>query len=138
MKSLATLIKLQKTYVDEQRQILAGLLERLDAIESEIAQLEIRKARELDAAQDEFARATYGAFLQKMVMQERALEKERHTAMMAVKIAQDRSALLFEEQKRYEIAEEQRIEAEQQEERRRERIDLDEIGAVIHERKKDN
>jgi hypothetical protein len=138
MKSLATLIKLQKTLVDEQRQVLAGLLERLDTIEFQIAQLEIRKTRELEAAKDEHARATYGAFLKNMVTQERVLEKDRHTALMAVKIAQDRLAVLFEEQKRYEIAEEKRIDDEAREERRRERIDLDEIGAVIHERRKED
>ena len=136
IKSLATLIKLQKTFVDEQRQVLATLQERLEQIEWSIAQMEIRKARELEAAQDYQASATYGAFLKGLVVQERALEKERQTATMAVKIAQDRLAELFEEQKRYEIAEEQRIEAETREELRRERLDLDEIGSVMHERKK--
>ena len=135
MKSLQTLIKLQKTLVDEQRQHLANLLDRLEKIEGEIAQLEIHKAREQAAAQDNEARATYGAFLQQMIVQGRALEKDRQTAAMAVKIAQDRLAELFEEQKRYEIAEAQRIEQANREERRRETIELDEVGSVAYERK---
>ena len=136
MKSLATLIKLQKTFVDEQRQHLARLLENLEKIEHQIAELEIIKAREQAAAQDEAARATYGAFLKGMVARGRKLEQERETAEMAVKLAQDKLSELFEEQKRYEIAEEQRIEQEANAERRLERIELDEVGAVMHERKK--
>ena len=136
MKSLATLIKLQKTLVDEQRQHLRRLLEHLDEIEHSITHLEICKAREQAATQDEAARLTYGAFLKKMVEQGRTLEKERQTAEMAVKIAQDKLAQLFEEQKRYEIAEAQRLSDEMKEERRRETIELDEIGGVTHERRR--
>ncbi|MGB9151467.1 MAG: flagellar FliJ family protein [Alphaproteobacteria bacterium] len=136
MKSLATLIKLQKTYVDEQRLHLARLLEQLDQIQNKIVELEIRKAREQAVAKDNETRTTYGAFLKDMVMQGRALEKERHTAALAVKIAQEKLAELFEEQKRYEIAEEQRIEEEAQAARRRETLALDEVGGVMHERKK--
>ncbi|MDR3450515.1 MAG: flagellar FliJ family protein [Alphaproteobacteria bacterium] len=136
VKSLETLIKLQKTFVDEQRIHLARLQDNLEAIDNRIVELEIRKARELEAARDEAARATYGAFLGAMVEQGRALEKDRQTAALAVKIAQEKLAELFEEQKRYEIAEEQRLATEAKKERRRETIDLDEIGGVMHERNK--
>ncbi|MDE2029438.1 MAG: hypothetical protein KGI97_02625 [Alphaproteobacteria bacterium] len=137
MKSLATLIKLQKTYVDEQRQQLARLYDQMEEIEGRIAQLEIMKAREQEAARDIAASATYGAFLKRAVEVGRTLEEERQTAAMAVRIAQDKLAELFEEQKRYEIAEEQRIEDEAREERRRETIELDEVGGVTHERNKE-
>ena len=136
MKSLATLIKLQKTLVDEQRQQLARLQDQLSLIEGKIAQLEILKAREQAAAQRTEARATYGAFLKGVVIQGRELEKERETAAMAVKIAHDKLAELFEEQKRYEIAEEQRLEDEAQVARHRETKALDEIGSTMHQRKK--
>lgn len=134
MKSFATLIKLQKSYVDEQRQQLARLLDNLEQVESRIAQLEIIKIREQAAAKDEAARITYGAYLKGMIIKERALEKERQTAAQAVKIAQDKLAVLFEDQKRYETAEERRIEEEAKEARRLERIALDEIGGTMHER----
>jgi len=137
MKSLATLIKLQKTRVDEQRQQLALLHDVLDRIENDIAQLEISKAREQASSQDDAARLTYGAFLKSMIAKGRELEKNRQTVIEAVKIAQDKLAELFEEQKRYEIAEEQRIEAEARGERRRETLELDEIGGVMHERKRE-
>ncbi|MFA4994620.1 MAG: flagellar FliJ family protein [Bdellovibrionales bacterium] len=136
-KSFATLIKLQKTLVDEQRQHLARLMENLEKIENRIRQLEALRAREqAAAAKNEIARMTYGAFLKNLIAKRRELEKEHQAAAAAVRKAQERMAELFEEQKRYEIAEEQRIEEIEKEERRLERIELDEIGGVRHERKK--
>jgi hypothetical protein len=138
MKSLLTLIKLQKTFVDEQRQHLGRLLTQLEQIEKKIIDLELTKAREQAAAQDDESRATYGAFLKDMVNKGRVLEKDRKTAAMAVKIAQEKLAELFEEQKRYEIAQDQRAAAGEQELRRKETLELDEVGGIMHERKKGN
>ncbi len=137
MKSLSTLIKLQKTRVDEQRQHLARLQARLQEIENQIAQLEIKKAREQVAAeQSAEARTTYGVFLKVAVKRGRELDRERQIAAAAVEAAHNILIEIFEEQKRYEIAEEARVAAEDKEERRRERIELDEVGGVVHERKK--
>lgn len=134
MKSLSTLIKLQKTVVDEQRQQLAKLQENLDRILMHIDQLEKLKLREQSAAKDPVARMTYGAFIKGVIDRSKVLEQERQIADQAVKKAQDKLAELFEEQKRYEIAEEQRLEKELREERRLETIELDEIGGVRHRR----
>ena len=63
MKTLTTLIKLQKSRVDEQRQHVAKLQLMLDAIVQKITALEIEKAREQVAAENNpGARSTYGAF----------------------------------------------------------------------------
>ena len=137
MKSLSTLIQLQKTHVDEQRRHLARLQARLDAIVKEITELEIQKAREQIAAEENpEARQTYGAFLKAAIKRGRDLEKSRMVAEAAVEVARDKLAELFEEQKRYEIAEEARVEAEAREERRQETIELDEVGGVTYQRKK--
>jgi flagellar protein FliJ len=136
MKSLATLIKLQKTFVDEQRQLLTRLLEYLQRIESLIVQLDNLKTSERAAAKDAVTRMTYGAFLKMIVVKSRALEQERQVAKMAVEKAQEKLLELFEEQKRYEIAEEQRIELEAKAERRLETLELDEIGGTRHERQR--
>lgn len=138
-KTFATLIKLQKLSVDEQRQVLARLQDALEKIEHRIAELEIQKTREsLAVAQNPDARSTYGAFLQGVATKGRGLERERKAAAHAVDQARAKLSELFEEQKRYEIAEEQRIEAEIKEEQRQERIELDEIGGTVHERNRSN
>ena len=132
---LITLIKLQKTRVDEQRLHLEKLQARLEEIEKEIMELEIKKAREqIVAEQNAESRATYGAFVKAAVKKGRQLEKDRNVAAAAVDVARDRLTELFEEQKRYEIAHQARLDAEAAEERRRERIELDEIGGVTHQR----
>jgi len=136
MKSLSTLIKLQKTFVDEQRQHLARLLDHLDNIEGKIRQVEDLKEYEKEAGKEEITRASYGEFLKQMVIIGRLLEKERQQAEAAVHVAQEKLAELFEEQKRYEIAEANRIEEEAKAERRLERIELDEIGGMRHERQR--
>lgn len=137
IKSLATLIQLQKTLVDEQRVLLARLQDDLDRIEHKLAAFKVQMVREAEAARAYEASGSYGAFVKQMLVVEKALEKEKRTATTAVKIAQGRLASLFEEQKRYEIAEERRIEAEAKEELRRENLELDEIGGVMHERHKE-
>lgn len=137
MKSLATLIKLQKTRVDEQRQMLARANDRLLKIEQAIANLEQQKEREkVAAAQDAEKAVTYGAFLKVAIKRGRDLEKERQIAQAAVDAARAALAELFEEQKRYELAEENRIAEERREEARRETAELDEIGGVTHQRRK--
>jgi hypothetical protein len=137
MNSLSTLIKLQKTRVDEQRIMLARLQEQLEQVVQAIAELEVRKAREQVATQKSpEAAVTYGQFLKQAVKQGRALERDRQIALAAVEAARDKLTELFEEQKRYEIAEAARIKVEEREELRRETAELDEIGGVTHERNK--
>lgn len=138
MKTLTTLIKLQKALVDEQRLQLNKLRDILEEIEKRIMALEIEKAREQVAAENNpNAVATYGAFLKRITTRGRELEKERRVMQFAVDQAHAKLTELFEEQKRYEIAEEARIAAELKEEQRRERLDLDEVGGITHERRKD-
>lgn len=138
MKSLRTLIKLQKTRVDEQRQQLARLENQLAAIEKRIAEWEIYKAREQVAADtNEEARATYGAFVQSAVVKGREMEKERRAAVDAVRIAHDKLAELFEEQKRYEIAEQARLDSAAKAEAKLETQELDEVGAISHQRRRE-
>lgn len=136
MKNLALLIKLQKTLVDEQRILLAKLQNQLQEIENRIAEHEIMMVREQIAAKESAeASLTYGAFVKTCIDQGRELEKQRHISMSAVDIAREKLSELFEEQKRYEIAEEQRLKTEQKEERRLETIEMDEIGSVGFVRK---
>jgi hypothetical protein len=137
MKSLSTLIKLQKTYVDQQRLIVNKLQERVDLLERAMIALEIQKMQEKAvAAKHPEHTQTYGMFLRMAVQRGRALAFERLNAVAATNAARDKLTELFEEQKRYEIAEEARLEAELKEELRRETAELDEIGGVTYQRQK--
>lgn len=135
MRTLKTLIKLQKTRVDEQRQILAKLQDALSLIEERMMQLEIDMAREQVVAQEnEEARESLGAYLKACVQKARDLEKQRHAAIIAVDEAREGLIQLFEEQKRYEIALTAQEAEQLAEEKHNERLELDEIGGTRHAR----
>ncbi|MGE3624132.1 MAG: flagellar FliJ family protein [Bdellovibrionales bacterium] len=137
MKSLATLIKYQKTLVDEQRLVLARAQDRLEAVAAAIAKLENDRLAEQAAARKDPANAiTYGAFVKETIRRREALDKDRQIAEAAVAAARDALAAVFEEQKRYEIAEATRLAAEEKAQDRLETAELDEIGGVTHERRK--
>ena len=138
MKSLSTLIKRQKTFVDEQRQLLSKLQDALAEVEKRIMMLEVEKAREQVVAQESAdARATFGIYIKAAIQKGKDLEKHRLAAAAAVEAAREKLMELFEEQKRYETAEAARIEAEARKARQRETQDMDEVGSVQFARKKD-
>lgn len=137
MKSLATLIKLQKTRVDEQRLVLAKMQEQLALIlgHIEALQSEQEEQRNLLHTNPELA-MTYGDYVKVALKKMELLEKKRRTAEIAVSAALEKLAEVFEEQKRYELAEQNRIEEEEREQQRRETHTLDEVGSVSFIRKK--
>lgn len=137
MKSLDTLIKLQKSQVDEQRQLLAKLQARLDEVHAAIERLTMEQALEQVAAHENPTYAvTYDQYVKRAIQRGRQLEKQKRAAEIAVNFARDKLVELFEEQKRYEIADRQRRERADAEERRKERLTLDEVGSVRYARKK--
>ena len=136
MKSLATLIKLQKTRVDEQRIILAKMHDQLDAVQKQIAAHKAEVMAQQKLLHDEPSMGlTYGAYLVMAKKKTDALEKNRKALEHAVHIALEKLAEVFEEQKRYEIAQQNRIARQRKEEQHRETLFLDEVGSVGFVRK---
>ena len=116
---------------------LAALQARFDALGDQIQQLEAQKDLERAIVNTiPEAAATYGAFLKASTDRRRYLEGEKDKAALAVQAAHTILIQLFEEQKRYEIAETARLEAEARAEQRDEKIQLDEVGSVQFARKK--
>ncbi len=136
MPRLATLIKLQKTRVDEQRLVVAQLSAHVAMLDDALARLETQRLAEQQAAAHDPALAlTYGAFIRQNLDTTHDLTRQRQTAQAALDKAHDQLAALFEEQKRYEIAEAARVTQEQRDEAKRETQELDEIGAVTFVRR---
>lgn len=133
---LATLIKLTRTRLDEQRQMLMAMLDQLERVECEIAVLEARRLVEQQAVSaDPTIAFTYGEFLRRYVDLSRNLMQKKVVAANAVEAVRVRITALFEEQKRYELTEATRLEAEKREEARLEMVDLDESGRNVFLRK---
>ncbi|MDD2325826.1 MAG: hypothetical protein PHW63_07500 [Alphaproteobacteria bacterium] len=136
MKSLATLIKLQKTRVDEQRIVLAKMHDQLEAAQIRVALHKAEMEAQQDLLHDDPSMGlTYGAYLLVAKKKTAELEKNRRAAEYAVHIALEKLAEVFEEQKRYEIAQQNRLARQRKEELHRETLFLDEVGSVGFVRK---
>lgn len=137
MKSLATLIKLQKTRVDEQRLILAKMQEQLDLILGYIQALQDEQEQQRVMLREDSSMAlTYGDYIKHVLKKMDMLERRKRGAEQAVSLARDKLTEVFEEQKKYELAEQNRIDEEEREEQRRETHVLDEVGSIGFTRKK--
>lgn len=137
IKSLDTLIKLQKTLVDDHRRMLADLQNINDRIAAEIVALEASRRSEEVVARGAQAieMMTLAQFLGAVKNRLEQLLKAKAEAQAAVEVAREKLAELFETQKRYEIIRDQRNAAELAEEQKQERLELDEIAEQGHQRK---
>ncbi|MCL2473970.1 MAG: hypothetical protein FWF23_03605 [Alphaproteobacteria bacterium] len=139
MKDLTILIKLQKTRVDEQRVILSKLRDNLDKIIETLVSMEEAFLKEQAIAKSDYnSRLTYEKFLEKFLSEKQQTENQKALIEEAVLLAHDKLSELFEEQKRYEIAEEQRLEEARGKEIKLENQITDEIGLVWHQRRNRN
>ncbi len=137
MKTLGTLIKLQKSLVDDQRRMLADLQNILERIEAEIVALDALRNREEEVARtaEPAAMVTLAQFMAQPKNRAEQLAKAKRDAIAAVEAAREQLAELFETQKRYEIIRDQRDAAALAEEKRQDRLELDEIAETSHQRK---
>lgn len=139
MKTLPTLIKLQKSLVDEQRQMLAKLQAYLDQIDQTLTELQIEQAREqIEADQNPHAGLTYGAYVKAALIKQEELQQRRKGAVAAVELAREKLAELFETQKRYEVVESNRVAEALAAEQRQETLELDEIGSIAFQRRSED
>lgn len=139
MKSLETLIKLEKARVDDHRRMLAQLQDVLDRIEQEIADLIATRLNEEAVARNATPaeRLTLAPFLAQLRQRLEQLTQAKADATAAIATARERLAEVFETQKRYEIIRDQRAAAAAAEEKRQEQLTLDETAAVTHQRKEE-
>ena len=136
MKSVKTLIKLQKSKVDEQRRVIAEHQKALDRVEQELVELAAQQAREQEVAREKPEQAlTYGQFIKWALQRTQDLHNARAAILQALENEREVLALLFEEQKRYEIVDANREQAEALAEEKREQAALDETAVMNFERK---
>ncbi len=136
MKTLGTLIKLQKSVVDDHRRMLADLQNVLERIENEIENIIAERAQEEAVARKATPAElmTMESFLAQLKNRLVHLQQAKQDATAAIEVARERLAEVFETQKRYEIIREQREAAILAEEKRQDQLTLDETAAQAHER----
>lgn len=129
MKTLETLIRLATFTVDEKRRALTTILDREAEFYQRIERLDAdyQNERALATANPEFA-TNFGGFAARYKRQRGLAENRIQALQPAIQKARQELAEAFEEQKRYEITRDQRIEEQRLDEKRLEQAELDEVA----------
>ncbi len=129
--SLKTIIRLQKLQLDEKRRVLAELQNLGDRLRAEIERLKEEIAQEQATARENFAVSfTYANFAQAALERGRKLGESLAQVEVQISVATDQMAESYQELKRYELAEEERLKREKQKLKRKEAEMLDETALI--------
>ncbi|KAA0685431.1 flagellar export protein FliJ [Azospirillum brasilense] len=131
MSSLKTIIRLQKWKLDEKRRALAELQNLADRLQAEIDRLKEEIAAERDTARGNVEYAfTYSNYIQAAMERGKRLTQSMGQVEAQIAVATDEMAEAFQELKRYELAEEERLKREKEKLKRKEANMLDETALV--------
>ncbi|AWJ87160.1 flagellar export protein FliJ [Azospirillum sp. OGB3] len=131
MSSLKTIIRLQKWKLDEKRRALAELQNLADRLQAEIERLKEEIAAERDTARGNVEYAfTYSNYIQAAMERGKRLTQSMGQVEAQIAVATDEMAEAFQELKRYELAEEERLKREKEKLKRKEATMLDETALV--------
>lgn len=134
-KGLTTLVRLHKWKLDEKRRELAELDRLVGQLRGEIVRLDSEIASEKALAGGNIeASLTFPAYAKAMRGRRSKLEESIARIDEQTERVTGELADIFQEVKRYEIAQNHRHQASLREGRRRERIALDEVALVRHGR----
>ena len=129
--SLKTIIRLQKLQLDEKRRVLAELHTLADRLRNEIEKVKQEIAHEQETVRDDFSVSfTYSNFAQAALERGRKLGESLGQVEAQINIATDEMAEAFQELKRFELAEEERLKRERDKQKRKEAAMLDETALV--------
>lgn len=133
MPNVHTLIKMQKLYVDEQRRVLADRQAEADALMMEIATLQANLEMEkIRASTDKEGGILIGAFIKKELARHDQMQRALSAKERQIEKEREKLSVLFEELKRYEIAQENWDQQERDAAQKRENIAYDEQAGQRH------
>lgn len=136
MADLKSLIRLHKYKLDEMQRAMAELNAQVAALEKKKADLldQIRREQEASEKNPEIG-MTYGAYAQVALERRRNLENGIAIVEAEILKARDRIKDAYAELKKFEMTQEAREQAEQDEIDYKESLALDEMGLESHRRK---
>ena len=128
ISALKTLTRIQKFQIDEQRKILSELQEKQDILQAQLEQLNRDFEQEKEFARNNAGVGDFGAYVKRYMQQRENLEMQ--IAVLEKKIEHERDVMadMFNEQKTYEIVDDQRTKRAAKEEEQKMQKVLDEIG----------
>ena len=131
MSSLKTIIRLQKWKLDEKRRALAELQNLAERLQAEIDRLKEEVAAERETARGNVEYSfTYINYIQSAMERGKRLTQSLGQVEGQIAVATDEMAEAFQELKRYELAEEERLKREKEKLKRKEANMLDETALV--------
>jgi flagellar export protein FliJ len=136
-KDLASLIRIRKWDVDEHQRALAALLRREEAILDAQAALaeEMRREAAFVAEAGAEQRITFAAYLDRCDARKQEMAAALAEVRRLIDEAREELAEAYRRLKTFEVTQEARALAEEQEANRLEQMDLDEIGLTLHRRR---
>ncbi len=137
MKSLKTLVRVQKWNVDKERRHLSKLLARQHELQALGDELERSVIEEQDhASQMESGGQIFAAYAQSVLLARQKLAGELNEIQDDLKIAQEAVAASFRKLKKYELIEEEIRLQERLEQKHKDQAAFDELAGVRAFRKK--
>ena len=136
MKGLAALIRLHTWRLDEKRRELADLQRLEDQFLEDGRRLEAEMAAEQEFAKTSDSGAlSYGGFAVGVIERRKRIEASVAEVRRRIDDKRAEVAEAFQELKRYEITQAERLKRERAEADRRTQADLDEISLMQHQRR---
>jgi flagellar FliJ protein len=138
MRELETLIKMHKLQVDQQRRVLAERQKEADTLTAMLAELHAALEAEKEKAKDDpESYFQIGPYIKKELDRQAKLKRNLLLKEKEVDAERDKLAVMFEELKRYEIAETNWQEQRKAELQKRETQSYDELAGVRFQRDKE-
>ncbi|MEK9673846.1 MAG: flagellar FliJ family protein [Rhodospirillaceae bacterium] len=138
MAGLKSLIRLHEWTVDERRRDLARHIKLLNDLDQAIIDLkkELQKEMALAASNPSGVGMTFGHYYTMVRRRREQIERSITQKEAEIRDARDILGRAYIELKKYEIAQDVRKKREEEEARRAEQKELDEIGLQLYRRKK--
>ena len=140
MKQLQTLIKMHKYNVDEQRRVLAARQAEADAMMMAIAALQANLELEKERAEQNTEQEVFfsiGVYIKEQLRKHDRMQRDLSNKEAEVNIERNKLSLMFEELKRYEIAQSNWQEAQRKAEQAAENKVYDEQSGQRHHKRGD-
>lgn len=140
MKQLETLIKMHKFHVDEQRRVLAAKQAEADAIMMAIATLQANLEMEKERAsqtEEQEVLFSIGVYIKEQLKKHERMQRDLSAKEAEVNVEREKLSMMFEELKRYEIAQENWEEEQRLAEQKAENKVYDEQSGQRHHQRDD-
>jgi len=133
--TMQTLIRLAGSEVDTARQELQRVLAREDQLNADLVALAQEVEQESALAREQASMAgDFGTYMVRAKKRREILHRNLQDLQPEIEAARDELAEAFANQKKYEIAKENRDAAELSDQTRKENLELDELGLNKHRR----